>query len=99
MKAAIASFLSGLLFAVGLALSGMTLPSKVIGFLDFGGRWDPSLALVMGAALGVLFAVRAVAPKRPLWASAFDVLPPDRVDSRLVIGAALFGVGDRKSVV
>lgn len=92
MKGAIA-FGCGLVFSVGLALSGMTQPSKVIGFLDLGGDWDPSLALVMGGALMVLFALRRLTPSRPLFAPAFPTLPDRRVDARLVAGAGLFGVG------
>lgn len=90
------AFSAGVLFALGLALSGMTRPSKVIGFLDVGGRWDPSLALVMLGAIAVhLVAVRvARARPRPLFAKSFD-LPskPERIDGRLVVGSALFGSG------
>ncbi len=93
MKVAVASFLSGLVFAIGLGLSGMTLPSKVIGFLDVTGHWDPSLGLVMGGALAVLFAVRRFTPARPVFTPSFAAFPPDRLDARLITGAALFGVG------
>lgn len=86
---------SGLLFALGLGLSGMTRPEKVIGFLDFAGAWDPSLAFVMLGAVGVHFAVlrwsRAMAA--PFAAAAFERPAGERVDARLVAGAALFGVG------
>lgn len=92
MKNAVA-FLCGLVFSVGLAVSGMTLPSKVLGFLDVGGAWDPSLALVMGGALAVCFAARLVTPRRPLFAAEFPSLPSSGIDARLVAGAALFGVG------
>lgn len=83
----------GLVFSVGLAVSGMTQPSKVIGFLDVGGAWDPSLALVMGGALAVLFLARLVTPRRPLFEPAFPSLRKGSVDARLVAGAAIFGVG------
>ncbi|MBK8996456.1 MAG: YeeE/YedE family protein [Myxococcales bacterium] len=94
MKALI-PLVSGLLFALGLALSGMTQPEKVTGFLDFTGAWDPSLAFVMLGAIGVhLVALRfAKRLSRPLAAAAFEPLARERVDGRLVLGAALFGVG------
>ena len=64
MKHRISEFLVGLLFGLGLILSGMTDPSKVIGFLDIFGLWDPSLALVMGGAIAVGFFAFALAKKR-----------------------------------
>jgi uncharacterized membrane protein YedE/YeeE len=87
--------LSGLLFAVGLALSGMTQPAKVASFLDVAGRWDPSLALVMCGALLVYFAADRVARglRRPWAAPAFAPRGPETIDGRLLGGAALFGVG------
>jgi uncharacterized membrane protein YedE/YeeE len=88
-------FLSGLLFAVGLAVAGMTDANKVLGFLDLTGGWDPSLALVMVGAIGVhALAVRFIlARPRPWFAPAF-ALPADRhITGRLVAGSALFGVG------
>jgi uncharacterized membrane protein YedE/YeeE len=89
------AFSSGLVFAVGLALSGMTQPGKVIGFLDFAGAWDPSLACVMGSALAVLFVAQRAARRRaaPLLADSFVAARSDTVDARLVAGAAVFGVG------
>jgi uncharacterized membrane protein YedE/YeeE len=93
MKRALSSFACGVVFAVGLAISGMTQPGKVLGFLDVFGAWDPSLTFVMGGALAVLFAARAVTPRRPLLAPTFAALPPDRIDLRLVGGAAIFGIG------
>jgi uncharacterized membrane protein YedE/YeeE len=95
----VVSFLSGLLFAAGLALSGMTRPSKVLGFLDFTGDWDPSLMFVMGGAIGVhvWFSQRALrsikARGRPLLADSFHVPAATPIDARLVGGAALFGAG------
>jgi uncharacterized membrane protein YedE/YeeE len=93
-------FAAGLVFAIGLGFSGMTQPSKVIAFLDVFGAWDPSLAFVMGGAIGVhaLFAWRANSSRgslarTPQFADRF-VLPEARgVDARLLAGAALFGVG------
>jgi uncharacterized membrane protein YedE/YeeE len=95
MKRALASFACGLVFAVGLALSGMTQPGKVLAFLDVFGAWDPSLAFVMASALAVLFAARALTPPQPLLAPTFAALPhpSDRVDLRLVGGSAIFGIG------
>lgn len=85
---------SGALFGVGLALGGMTQPSKVIGFLDVGGRWDPSLALVMLGAVGVHALILQVA-RRSAWGRGLTLPAPasSGVDARLVTGAAVFGVG------
>lgn len=90
-----AAVLAGALFGVGLAWSGMTAPRKVLGFLDFGGAWDPSLVFVMAGAVGVHFvAYRLIRRRpRPLFADAFAVPPHGRVDARLVLGSAVFGVG------
>lgn len=88
-------FLAGLVFAAGLGLSGMTLPQKVIGFLDIAGDWDPSLAFVMVGSAGVylLFYRRVVRRAHPLFDTAFHIPTRTDVDLRLVVGAALFGVG------
>ena len=89
------SFLAGVVFAIGLALSGMTDPSKVQNFLDVTGSWDPSLAFVMAGAIGahVFFARWAMRAKKPYFAESFAWSPFTRVDARLVAGAAIFGVG------
>lgn len=95
MNALLMSFVSGLIFAVGLALSGMTQPAKVTAFLDFAGDWDPSLALVMiGAILvhAVLYRLIRHRPS-PVFASTFAVPTRKDIDVRLVGGAALFGIG------
>lgn len=93
MKSAVA-LVCGLLFAVGLAVAGMTQPDKVLGFLDlFGGKWDPSLAFVMAGAIGVYATVRALAPRRPLFDAAYPDLRRRGIDRRLVAGSLLFGVG------
>ena len=86
---------AGVLFALGLALSGMTQPSKVIGFLDVGGHWDPSLAFVMLGAIAVHFVAQRIARKRgaPLFATTFELPPPGKIDGRLVVGSAVFGLG------
>ncbi|MEO1483418.1 MAG: DUF6691 family protein [Myxococcota bacterium] len=96
MNRLVVPFLSGLVFAAGLALSGMTMPEKVIGFLDFfGGAWDPSLAFVMGGAAGTYaIAFWLLKPADKPWLGARFFLPPRAsIDRRLLIGAALFGVG------
>ncbi len=88
-------FLAGILFGAGLVLGGMTQPGKVIGFLDFFGSWDPSLAMVMGGAILVhVFAYRAVRRMpSPLLAQTFQVPTRRDLDWRLVTGAGLFGIG------
>lgn len=95
MKIALIALLAGLLFGAGLALGGMTNPAKVVGFLDVGGRWDPSLAFVMGSALLVTFPVFAWVRRasRPLLAERFQLPTKRDLDPQLLIGAALFGIG------
>lgn len=89
------AFVAGLLFALGLVVSGMTQPSKVIGFLDVFGAWDPSLALVMVGAIAVhLTWLRATRRwSKPVCAPAFQGPSQRSIDARLVTGAATFGVG------
>lgn len=92
---ALASFVCGLIFGCGLLISGMTQPSKVLGFLDIFGRWDPTLAFVMAAALaisGIGFAMvqqrrRPVLAAQHLWPTRTDI------DRPLVVGSVLFGIG------
>lgn len=88
-------FFVGLLFGVGLLLSGMTDPGKVIGFLDVAGPWDPSLALVMGGAVMVGLFAFAFARKRTTTFLGNAMHLPNRedIDQRLLIGALVFGVG------
>lgn len=95
MKQAISAFVSGVLFAIGLALAGMTQPSKVIGFLDFFGEWDPSLAFVMVGAIAVhLVLFRVIRKrKRPLLGGRFELPARRDIAPDLVIGSALFGIG------
>jgi uncharacterized membrane protein YedE/YeeE len=85
----------GLLFGWGLLLAGMTDPGKVMGFLDLFGRWDPSLALVMGGAIGVaLFAFLYAKKRTHSFLGGLLHLPRnDRIQVRLVLGALIFGVG------
>jgi hypothetical protein len=91
----LAALAAGLLFGLGLAVSQMADPAKVLGFLDLGGAWDPTLAAVMGGALivtipGYRLVMRAA---RPVLSDHFGVPPRGRVDGRLIAGAAIFGVG------
>ena len=87
--------LLGLLFGVGLAVSGMTDPAVVLGFLDPLGDWNPALAFVMGGALVVTFLLYRLARRQPhpLAAEEFDWPTTTAVDARLLGGAALFGLG------
>ena len=89
------AFLAGLIFGVGLLISGMTNPAKVLGFLDLAGAWDPSLALVMAGAIGVAVAGFALAKRRQnTWLDLPILLPvATHIDRRLIGGSALFGVG------
>ena len=91
----LSSLLAGLVFGLGLIVSGMANPAKVIGFLDVAGRWDPSLALVMAGAIAVGAIAFALARTRS--ASFLDTpmrLPTDKqIDRRLLAGALVFGVG------
>lgn len=86
---------SGLLFGLGLIAGGMTDPSKVKGFLDLFGAWDPSLAFVMGGAIAVgVFAFAAAKRRATSWTGAHMEIPANTViDSRLLVGGALFGTG------
>lgn len=86
---------TGALFAVGLAISGMTSPAKVVGFLDLAGAWDASLAFVMGGGIVVHFVLRRFVLRRgmPLFDTKFHLPTRKDIDARLVGGAALFGIG------
>lgn len=94
MKTAVFSAASGALFALGLVVSGMTSPSKVLGFLDVFGTWDPSLAFVMLGAIAVHAALyRVIATRGPLGGVKLQLPTRKDIDARLVVGSALFGVG------
>ncbi len=95
MKRNAAAFGAGALFAVGLAFSGMTRPSKVVGFLDLAGDWDASLAFVMMGAIAVHFVAYRLVLRRPapLFDGSFHLPTRRDIDLRLVLGAAVFGVG------
>ncbi|HTQ05514.1 MAG TPA: YeeE/YedE family protein [Polyangiaceae bacterium] len=87
------AFASGTLFGLGLLVSGMTRPAKVLAFLDPFGAWDPSLAFVMAGAVGVYALAVRSQPRAPLAAPLFSLAPAPRIDRRLLLGAATFGVG------
>lgn len=96
MKVKIGAFLGGAVFGIGLAISGMTQPAKIVGFFDFFGSWDPSLAFVMLGALLVYTPVYRWAVRtwqRPIWAPSFTLPTRRDIDGRLVVGSAIFGVG------
>lgn len=87
--------LAGLLFAVGLGLAGMTDPSNIVGFLDFTGAWNPSLAFVMGGALMVHGLTRLVVLKRqqPIFGASFPDTSNRQINRPLLLGSAIFGIG------
>jgi len=95
MKADLVSFLCGIVFAIGLGISGMTRPAKVIGFLDFTGAWDLSLAFVMIGAISVFFVAYRLSRKMrtPLLAAQFSIPKRTDLDAQLISGAAIFGAG------
>ncbi len=94
MKTTLAALLAGLLFGAGLALSGMTQPDKVLAFLDLAGRWDPTLAFVMGSALLITVPGFALTRRRaaPLFETRVYGPPRHDIDPRLGAGAVLFGI-------
>ncbi len=96
MKVKIGAFLGGAMFGLGLAVSGMTQPAKIVGFFDYFGSWDPSLAFVMLGALLVYTPIYRWAIRtwqHPIWAPTFTLPTRKDIDARLVIGSAIFGVG------
>ena len=95
MKRAVFAFVCGLVFGAGLIVSQMSNPAKVIGFLDITGNWDPSLALVMGSAVAVfgVFYHLALRQGAPLFAPRFALPEKDRLETPLILGALIFGVG------
>ena len=95
MRAIVPASVAGVIFGAGLALSDMVNPARVLGFLDIAGTWDPTLAFVMGAAvvasaIGFAFSRRLHAP---LFGKSFFIPENRRLDSQLIGGAALFGIG------
>jgi len=95
VKRIVAAFLCGLVFGAGLIVSQMSNPDKVIGFLDITGAWDPSLALVMGGAVGVFGLLYRLALRRhaPLLDTGFATPEKASIDRHLVVGALIFGAG------
>lgn len=95
MRSFVVALVAGLLFGLGLTVSGMLNPAKVLAFLDIAGNWDPSLAFVMAGAIPVAAVGFALARRRraPVYAAAYDPPTPTAVDARLVGGSVLFGVG------
>ena len=95
MTTVFTSLLAGLVFGLGLIVSGMANPAKVLGFLDLAGAWDPSLAFVMAGAIAVAAFAFALASQRTVsFLGAAMKVPGSRdIDRRLVIGSVLFGIG------
>lgn len=89
------SLLTGIMFGAGLCISGMVNPAKVIGFLDVTGAWDPSLALVMAGGLTIMIIANLFAVKmnRPVYAEYWRLPTKDRLDTQLILGSAVFGIG------
>jgi uncharacterized protein len=95
MRSKLTALLAGLIFGLGLIVSGMANPAKVLDFLDLTGQWDPSLAFVMGGAIGVGLLAFARARRMPqsLLGNPIQLPTATRIDRRLVIGSLLFGIG------
>ena len=95
MKGAIAATVSGIVFGAGLAISGMADPQNVLAFLTISSAWNPALIFVMGSALLVTAVGYRMARLRvtPLWADEFSIPTNMAINTRLILGAALFGVG------
>ncbi|MET0962893.1 MAG: YeeE/YedE family protein [Noviherbaspirillum sp.] len=89
------ALVAGLVFGIGLIVSGMSNPAKVIGFLDLAGKWDPSLALVMAGAIAASFIPFQLAARRSRAVLGEPMRPPTArgIDRRLVLGALAFGAG------
>lgn len=97
MMSTLFSLLAGIVFAIGLSVSGMVNPDKVIGFLDiFGsvGKWDYALAFVMGGAVVFnFFSFRFLIKRKPLFDSCISLPTNKTIDKKLVAGSAMFGIG------
>ncbi len=91
----VSPLLAGLLFGIGLCLSGMIYPGKVLAFLDLAGAWDPSLAFVMGGAVAVAFVAFRIAARRSasLSGEPFHLPEAKAIDARLIGGSVIFGAG------
>lgn len=95
MTRLITALVIGAIFGIGLAIAGMLNPSKVLGFLDIFGDWDPSLALVMGGgvlvnSIGLRFVLKR---KTPIQSAKFLLPTASRIDKPLVLGSVIFGIG------
>jgi uncharacterized membrane protein YedE/YeeE len=95
MMGLLVNAIAGFLFGLGLVIGGMANPAKVLNFLDLTGSWDPSLAFVMAGAVAVTFIGYKLVFRqpRPLLAARFQLPEMNQIDRRLVLGAAIFGVG------
>lgn len=95
MREPVVGLVSGVLFGIGLAISGMMDPSRVRGFLDVFGQWDPTLAFVMGGAVLVIVVAWSVqrSLSKPVFGGAFNLPDKQPIDRNLIGGAVLFGVG------
>ena len=89
------AFITGLIFAIGLGISGMTDTTKVLGFLTLDSEWNPALMLVMGGAIAVHAVVYQVVTRQtsPLFTDTFHIPTRTDIDTRLLVGALLFGLG------
>ncbi len=95
MRRQLLVLMSGFIFALGLGISEMTRPEKVLGFLDVFGHWDPSLAFVMGGAIVVYAIALQIAGRRdkPAFGNKFRIPTRSDITPSLIIGSAIFGVG------
>ena len=97
MNLNLSAFASGLIFGLGLVISQMTNPGKVLAFLDVAGNWDPTLAFVMAGALSTLGILQRFIRKRPKQIQDTDlqtwVNPKAKIDAKLITGSVLFGIG------
>ena len=95
MKQNLMTLFCGIIFGIGLSLSHMIDPNKVLSFLDIFGNWDPSLIFVMLGALVVAFVSFKLILKRPapIWVESFHISRKSSVDKPLILGAAIFGIG------
>lgn len=94
MRQNIIALVSGIIFALGLVISGMVNPAKVKGFLDIFGEWDISLAFVMVGSIGFnFFAFKAITKNRPRYSEKFYLPEKTYLDKKLIFGSALFGIG------
>ena len=89
----IISLISGVIFGFGLTVSSMTNPAKVLGFLNLFGEWDPSLIFVMIGAIIISSPFLFLLKEKPLFAQSFSILEVKKIDTKLIIGSSLFGIG------